>query len=599
MNYPRLFVGGEFNRIITPVQVSITENIVPLSTATITLPKNERLPSRSYVELFTPYGSAGMFRVRQPRNSYGNDTNTAELEHMVSAVGDWLVKEKIEEMLPANTAMTRVFSHYKGRWWKLGSVSALGSGKVAVECDYDRILDVMISILRQKPDCMMAFNFNTTPWTINIVKKGTTVSAEGRLSRNVTNATVSYDDSELVTRVWYRTFTTKNNEVQETWNHKDAPTQKRYGTVEGTVSTDSRMTAEEIDYIVNTYIEEHKEPRVNVSIQASELARITGESMDKFTIGKKYRLAIPDYSFTLEDIITSITWNDPYNNPRDVTVVLGDEEDTEVTFLHNLDAKGSGGGGGGGAKKDQEEKEKEYWTTFDRNDRAINMTANRVNKAESIFEQAGLSLTSKGTLIYATDKSKGNYLTSILNVTADGIRQQVQNIKEGLESSIEQTATQIRSEVKNTKEGLQSSITQNAENIELKVSKNGVISAINQTAESIEISASRIDINGIVSALQALSIRVQNLTVDGDISCNDAVTAGSFQGDETIVDDISCDSISVSEINGRNVSWKTASIPFYNFSASHAFMYKSGDNTPTVLGRLMTSEGSTSITYLG
>lgn len=495
MNYPRLFVGGSFNRIITPVQVSITENIIPLSTATITLPKGERLPSRSYVELFTPYGSAGMYRVRQPRNSYGSETNTAELEHMVSVVGDWIVKEKIEEMLPANTAMTRVFSHYKGQWWKLGSVSALGSGKVAVDCDHDRILDVMLSILEQKPDCMMSFNFSTTPWTINIVKKGTTVTGEGRLSRNVKTATVSYDDSELVTRVWYRTFTKKGNDVQEQWNYKDASTLSSYGTVERTVSTDVNMTAEEINNVVNTYIEEHKEPRVNVSIQATELSRITGESMDKFTLGKRFRLAIPDYSFTLEDNITSITWNDPYNDPMDVTVTLGDDEDTVVTYLHNLDAKGSGGGGGGGgAKKEEEEKWKEYFTTFERTDEYIRQTANHVDRNGKILEQAGMKLNSQGMIIYANDNK--NNIGAKLTVLNDQIN--------------------------------------------LRVRADGIINAINVSKEGVVIQGKRIDINGIVTKLdvnffkgriaQIGAVTMNNVTVNGGLTCFGRVTGNVLSG---------------------------------------------------------------------
>ena len=488
MNYPRLFVGGEFNRIITPVQVSITENIIPLSTATITLPKGERLPSRSYVELFTPYGSAGMFKVRQPRNAYGSETNTAELEHMVSVVGDWIVKEKIEEMLPANTAMTRVFSHYKGRWWKLGSVSALGSGKVAVDCDHDRILDVMLSILEQKPDCMMSFNFSTTPWTINIVKKGTTVTGEGRLSRNVTTATVSYDDSELVTRVWYRTFTKKNNDVQEKWNSKDASTLSRYGTVERTVSTNVNMTTEEINNVVNTFIEEHKEPRVSVSIQATELSKITGESMDKFTIGKLFRLALPDYSFTLTDNITSITWNDPYNDPMDVTITLGDEEDTVVTYLHNLDAKGSGGGGGGGKKKKEEDEWKEYYTTYQKTDEYIRQTANHVDRNGKILEQAGMKLNSQGMIIYANDNK--NNIGSKFTVLNDQIN--------------------------------------------LRVRKDGIINAINVSGEGVVIQGKRIDIDGIVNKLdvnffkgriaQISAVSMKNVTVTGGLTCSGRVT---------------------------------------------------------------------------
>ena len=454
MNYPRLFVNGTFSRIIKPIQVSINENIVPLSTASITMPYDERLPSRSYVELFTPYGSAGMYRVRSPHNAYGGgETNTAELEHMISEVGDYLVKEKLSDMMNATTAFKKVFSHYKGGKWKLGDVSALGSTSIAIEAEYTRVLDSLLSILEQKPDCMMAFDFTTSPWTLKVVKRGTTVTAEGRLARNVTKATITYDDSELVTRAWYRTFTKKNGTVTEKWVYKDASTKSKYGLIEKTVSTSSDMTSAEITNVVDTYINEHKEPKVNVSIQATELAKITGESMDKFTIGKMFRLNMPDYSVTLEDVITSITWNDPYNNPNDVTVVLGKEQDTVVTYLHNLDTKGKGGGGGSGkAKANEDNKWKEYFTKIEQDDYQIALTATRVDKASNILEQAGMQLNSKGVLLYATDKNNKNLLTSKITVAADKVSQEVKDAKKGLEAKINIQSDRITEEVSRAKD---------------------------------------------------------------------------------------------------------------------------------------------------
>ena len=48
-----------------------------------------------------------------------------------------------------------------------------------------------------------------------------------------------------------------------------------------------------------------------------------------------------------------------------------------------------------------------------------------------------------------------------------------------------------------------------------------------------------------------------------------------------------------------DVTWKSKSIVTYNLSDTHAFMYRSGENTPTVLGKLVTSQSSSTIYYLG
>ena len=197
---PRLYVNGKFTRLVNPVSVGIIQKTQPLSTASMTLPRGEEIPARSWVELYTPYGSAGMFRVRSPHNAYGENTSTAELEHMIAEVGDYLVKAEYSEMIAASSAVTKVFAHYKGGKWKLGKVTDLGSGKIALEAKYESVLSVLLSILQQKPECIMSFDFSTTPWTLNFVKKGTSVVSQGRLARNVTSAEITYDDSELCTR---------------------------------------------------------------------------------------------------------------------------------------------------------------------------------------------------------------------------------------------------------------------------------------------------------------------------------------------------------------------------------------------------------------
>ena len=416
MNLPRLYVANKFKRIVNPISVGITLNTVPLSTAVMTLPSGEELPARSYVELFTPYGSAGMFRVRAPHDAYGTETTTAELEHMIAEVGDYLVKEETSEMMEANKAMQRVFKHYGGSKWKLGSVSDLGSGKIALEVNYNRVLDAMLAILEQKPDCMMAFDFTTSPWTVKIVKKGTTVTAEGRMARNITSATISSDDTELCTRVWYQTFNAKK---EGTWTHKDADTKSTYGIVEGTVRTSSDMTAEEINATVNAYLNAHKNPRTSVSIQGVELNQITGIELDRMECGKLFRLAMPDYQITVEDHISSVTWDDVYGDPHNMLVNIGSEEDTVPTFLHNLDSKGRGGGGGGQAADQQEAEWMEYYTEFQQGKEEISATATRVNKANEILEQAGMRLNSKGVLIYSSDNK--NNVGSLIGVQANRI----------------------------------------------------------------------------------------------------------------------------------------------------------------------------------
>ena len=97
----------------------------------------------------------------------------------------------------------------------------------------------------------------------------------------------------------------------------------------------------------------------------------------------------------------------------------------------------------------------------------------------------------------------------------------------GLSTRITVNADSITSEVtraKNAETTLSSKITQNAEEISLRVEKGSVISSINQTAEQITISASKISLEGIVTAnnyfkiLTDGSMEATNATISGNIT---------------------------------------------------------------------------------
>lgn len=420
IRFPKVFDENlNFLGIVNPVKLSLTLSIVPLSYASMQLPRGKTLPARGYVELYTSMGSAGFFRVRSPQESYGEDITTSELEHAIVEVGDYLVLNDYNEMMAATTAMQTVFSHYRGNKWQLGSVAALGTDQIALQADHNRVLEAMIAILDQKPDCMMTFDFGTSPWTVAIAKRGTVVQAEGRLSRNVNSAKVAYDDTELCTRCYYEYPTSvEGQEPSSAWAYVDTDTMSRYGLVERTAPVNGAYSQAEARAAAVAYAEKHKNPRVSVSISAEELSSITGEAFDTFTIGKLFRLALLDYNVTIEQVITGLSWSDVFDAPEDVTVSLEDEEDTTVTFLHDLDAKGGAGGGGGGAKK-QEELWKEYYTHFDKTDYYIDMWARRVSRNEDILQQAGMYIDSHGVLVYADDNE--NMVGAKLKVQADKV----------------------------------------------------------------------------------------------------------------------------------------------------------------------------------
>ena len=509
---PRLIdKNGQTERYIRPISVDINQKIVPLSYASMTLPQDESVPGRSYVELFTSTGSAGIYRVTSPQEAFGEDLISCELEHAITEVGDWLYDGELSEMIPANEAIGRIFNtKYKGNKWQLGSTSALGSTKVAVEISYRNVLEGILGVLDQVSDCMMTFDFSTTPWTFGFAKKGTTVQAEGRLSRNVTSAKITYDDSSLCTRAFYQ----YTDGTESHWATKNSDTQSEYGIVERSVSTGSGYTKAEAEYVVNRYLEKHKKPLISISIEGLELSSITGEPLDRFEIGKMFRLALPDYGISsVEDIITELSWKGLYSGFEQVTVNLGDQEDGVVNFLHDMDSSG-GSSSGGRAGSSRSKQNTDFWTAINRTDYAIKLEAYERVKYDD-----------------------WNY--SYIDITACYIRQEVGQTANGIYSRITQTANTISQEVAS------------------KTSKASLILSITGGKSSAKLSADVIDIDGVVTSLQAMDVMVANFNANN----------GEFTGDlnvlgDTTVLDLEANTIDCSGINidGDEVKVVNASV---------------------------------------
>lgn len=526
---PKLYdKSGNYLRSFRPLKVSVEQNIVPLSTASIELPEDESLPARNFVEVFTSMGSAGIFRIRSPQNAYGEDTSVCELEHAIVEVGDYLVREKIAEMMSPKAAMQRIFSHYRGSRWRLGNVDALGTNPIAVQINYENCLTAMISILEQVPSCYMTFDFSTSPWTVMVAAKGSAVGAEGRLSRNVESARIIYDDSELCTRAYYEVETTDaSGEPSSEWISIDADTINTYGVVEREVPTGAGFTAEEALYAAQEYLSKHKKPRVSVEISGQDLSQITGESLDTFTIGKLFRLSLVDYDLTIEDVITGLSWNDVYGNPTEVTVNLADEEDTAVVYIHDIESTGGRSGGGGGGKKKQDDKFKEYYTRIQQTDYMIDLQAVHVAENGNILQQAGMYLDANGVLQYAQDNEKN------------------------IQSHIKTQADRIDLVVEGT-----------GANAHIKPAQ--IVAAINNGSSSIKISADHIVLDGdaVASSLEAKdlwvnSLNAQSIETTEDISClGDLTVAGDLQvsGYPIVISDItvSGNTMTISYADGRS-----------------------------------------------
>jgi len=328
---PRLLAadGSEVRRI-RPAKVSIIEKITPLSTATVELPAAEQIPDRSYVEMFVPGRSAGIYRARIPDAGYGQATTSVQLEHAICEVGDWVIPFSLNEStISFPAALSLVFAHYRGTRWQLGTIEA--SEDVICNINQTNVLSALLSLLNQLPAYYMDFDFDTLPWKINVLRLPTTVSAEGRLNRNVISARVGRDDSQLFTRVYLAGLPAEDGEEI---GHLDADTIGQYGVIE-TVLPEGDYTEEEAYLVARTYLERHQKPVISAQIDGIDFYEITGEPLDALRIGTLYRLAVEGLDDPIEEHTTQLTWNGVYDQRGRVTIQLSAEAETAVKIIHD------------------------------------------------------------------------------------------------------------------------------------------------------------------------------------------------------------------------------------------------------------------------
>ena len=505
---------------LNPSGLSINLTQDPVSTADMTIEMQDAvIPMRSWIELFTIHGSVGIFRVSQSEMSYDSDEQRMTLEHGLCSLNDTILRGDEEEGKTPREWLTELLS--KQTLWSVGTVAA--SDTVYLTPGDSTALDLLTEMMDQLSDYIITTDQSSLPWRLNIVAKSSTVQAEGRLSRNLTSARVSYDDSDLCTRVY--AYGLPNE-------YLDADTVSTYGVVEQYMPIDEQSEEEEALRFARQWLKKRKEPSISIELDAVDLSQATGESLDSFTIGKKFRLALPAYGVTVEEWITAIDYADVYGEPEHVTLTLANEvadlsqrmAKAQAT-ANSADSRSKGNSssarrnaGGIAQNVERLEHHDKYITVLEDEDIAV-------WRETSATVEVGDAYAAMKTMVY--DDTYGAYIDK--NDFVNRLR------TAGIEVDAKKSLVEIlATEQVTTTQGISSNsaaIQVNAQGISTKVEKNGVISAINQSAEAVTIQASKINLDGYVTTssiktvlANAGALDASQLTVgSGGFTCNSYV----------------------------------------------------------------------------
>ena len=385
------------------------------------------------------------------------------------------------------------------------------------------------------------------------------------INKNVSDATVTYDDTELYTAFYGygSTYTEDNSDEQKTtmfdtvtWSKTDSHPAKPYGQkyIEDPAKTAlyGRNGKPRFGYYQNTDIKDsttllektweslktHSDPKVSITGTVTDLYRL-GYADQPMRLHDMVIIEIEPIGVQLYRQIIRLTVDllDPTKNTPDI----GDYIPNIIYINRDTEDDATGGSSSsGGSGTRNKEQNSEFRTSIEQDERNIHLNAQHIDEHGNILQQAGMYIDPiTGVLIYAEDntrnigskfrvqsdritaevterKAQGDVLSSKITQTSNKISLEVSERKQAdnvLSGKITVTAREIRQEVTDSENRLSARITINSDNINLKVSKDGVISSINQTPESITIQASKVNLVGYVtmSDLNATNAEIDNL----------------------------------------------------------------------------------------
>ena len=310
-----------------PTRLSVTLNLRPPSRATMFLPPEETVTLRQLVEVYTPQGSAGVFRVTAVDEVPGEGSEVT-LQHGVITLADALIpgsgnllappREVLQTLLDCQTAAQR---------WELGDVEIPASQQLACSYNNSNVLSAILSLLDELPDYRLELDQTRNPWKINVRALSGEDACECRLTRNLTSLTISRDDSDLCTQVY---VTGLRNPLR----NEDAI--RDWGLVNRFVSANRRLGAAALTALGEQYLASHSQPALTVRMDALDLHLATGEPFDSFTLGRVCRVALPERGAVVRQRVVAVEYDDIIITPEIAHVTLATRSDDAADMITGL-----------------------------------------------------------------------------------------------------------------------------------------------------------------------------------------------------------------------------------------------------------------------
>lgn len=299
--------------VLHPSRLSATDKIEPASTATMGLPVGEpAVAVRDFVEIFDSDGSKGIYRVSGVNGSNA-ERQTVNLSHGIVTLEDETLPPKTVLSGNVRQLLSTLLDYQGQKWWQLGTVENQDETVYKVQGSNTIALQVLTDIASISPECYFAYDQTTRPWTLHFLRKKNEPDCECRLMRNVCAFSVSFSDADMRTRVTSALLPD---------GHMDADTIGRWGVISRELDTNRDTTPAEAVKLAERLLEQYKDPTASIEIDAVDLSRATGEDLDRLSVGRVCRVALPDWGVSYVHQIVAVYWADLLHKPAQKKISL-------------------------------------------------------------------------------------------------------------------------------------------------------------------------------------------------------------------------------------------------------------------------------------
>lgn len=366
MKLPRLMVDGEYAHRITPISLSVANSLQPLSTANMTLTHDEAIHCGDWMQIFTPDGGSGYYRVGTVNIDSITGNQSVYLEQGACTLGDELIIDDVTMTDTVSNIISFVLGKQDVERWTVGTVEAPDT--IYVDLGGFSLMDCLTTMMQYIPDYYLEFEqLSATDWRVNVRRRATEVLCEARLSRNLKTCSIGYSVASIVTRIYAEGLPD---------GHLDSANVAVYGLHEETQSLGDGLSDAQKLAVATAYLNNHDHPTVSVSISGVELSQVTGLDIDSFQIGAVCRVVIPWLGITVDDVIIDKSYSDCFGNPQSVSVTLANAvPDLAIAMAAVTGGGGGGGGGMAGGMKQAEKERKRFETHFEQTDEYFRLLA--------------------------------------------------------------------------------------------------------------------------------------------------------------------------------------------------------------------------------